>query len=102
MSVSFGHVPTLNSFPSRSARTVQDSVPACPDVCPARPGKEAVELLSYAGLGRETKRETLARVDRGRSWMAGSAGPEQRPEGPRVAYRVRVAVVVEVGEHIVA
>ena len=34
--------------------------------------------------------------------MAGTAGGEPRPEGPRVAYRVGVAVVVEVDEHVAA
>jgi hypothetical protein len=33
--------------------------------------------------------------------MADRLGPEQRPEGPRIAYRLGVAVVIEVDEHVV-
>jgi hypothetical protein len=43
---------------------------------------------------------TLARAGQGRGWITDTVGHEQRLEGPRVPYRVRVAVVVEVDKHV--
>ena len=44
----------------------------------------------------------LTRTGRKYTWIAVTAGYEQRLQGPRVPYRVSVAVVVEVGEHVLA
>ena len=60
MSVSFGRT-TQNSFPSGSARTVQDSAPAVAGAGPARPGREKAAglLIAVRGAAGEVEMQTV-------------------------------------------
>jgi hypothetical protein len=63
MSVSFGRT-TQNSFPSGSARTVQDSAPVWPMSTPARPERKKAVNLLIAVRGAAGEVEVHAVLDR--------------------------------------
>ena len=63
MSVSFGRT-TQNSFPSGSARTVQDSAPVCPMSTRLRPEREEAVDLLIAVRGAAGEIEMQAVLDR--------------------------------------